>query len=387
MKPKCTAALQLVLALLLFCACAPAEKPQITPEPTAQAAAAPTETPTAAPTAVPNEAPTAEPTAVPTETPLVFPTPGRMGNLNGGGPILPEGAEYLGIGGEMNLYYIYDRFGELVDIIDLYGYPSGFYGPHGAPGGYSIERGEQLPHCLTFGDMILDCSFMEERDEQTGEITYSGYTLDRISNIYFEELVSFDEGAIRLGMDGAVLRIDGMYLILNTTIDDPYGNSPIEYAEPPMLLDETGGLIRTLDTEQFGRIKGVYGGKYLMIENMLSYGECDLYTLDGECVKKTCSPQPNGWFQLDYDRSYYYLSADYMNNRSGAFYDTELNRIGVLPDDARVSPWDAVYGMINDSEYTIVHGSIYSGVMDGDGNWLFRIYRPELANDSLPRDW
>lgn len=433
MRYKKTAALLLAFAMLAANACASVKNPEITPEPTAETTAAPTEKPTAAPT----EAPTAEPTEAPMAAPSGRPTapadagempsfPGavQLGNLIGG-PLFDEPVKYFVIRGESDMHYVYDRFGELVVVLNSELYedssaPWGFYGEHGAPFGYSIERGEQLPSGWLFGDMSLNISWHEWHDDD-GE-RHSSLFLDGISDYRYENEISMNDApehtvrgyneyneavvetirAYKLGWAGSVLHIDGKYLILEreTWYNDEKDMFDVR-TKGATLLDESGAMIGHPDFSVFGEIRGVFGGRYIIGEQPLDeeewtedeYGNIrntvkNLYTLSGELVASRVVPHQYDGFALDSEDYYgYVILANYYSDENGQCFDKELNPID-KPTDLQIHSErpGSIYSPIELENRRLEIGSVYVGIKDGEGNWLFKIYNPELASDSVVID-
>lgn len=421
----------LALALLVSSACVPNVKPQNTPAPTAQITAAPTEKPTAAtteePTAIPSEAPTAEPTAAPTEAPtaeptapLVFPTPGRMGKLIDG-PLFDEPAAYFVLEGESDLKYVFDRFGELVTVINAAEYEEpnwsqypAFYTEHGMPYGYSIERGEWMPPYRFFDNMAITISQSSYLNEN-GERDFSFFITD-IKDARLEKSILMDNApefvfvdgeentrtqrAFKIGWAGGILHVDGVYLVYGATMEN-YGEEgqALAYREC-LMLDEEGNHIGEIDLSAFNRVRGVFGGKYIIGERYLDeseryedsngytvYSETNLYTLSGELVMSRVRPYSTGGFVVDeelYFGSIY--TARFLNDENGTFYDKDLNPIPEPDEDElHMDPEEFTrnYFALRVKDRQIVSGSgVYAGIKDGEGNWLFKIYDPAGASDS-----
>lgn len=417
----------LALALLVSSACVPNVKPQNTPAPTAQATAAPTEKPTAVPTEEPTaaltETPTAEPTEAPTAEPtpaLVFPTPGRMGKLIDG-PLFDEPAAYFVLEGESDLKYVFDRFGELVTVINAAEYEEpnwsqhpAFYTEHGMPYGYSIERGEWMPPYRFFDNMaitISQSSYLNENGERDFSFFITDIKDDRLEKTILmdnaPEFVFVDgeentrtQRAFKIGWAGGILHVDGVYLVYEATMEN-YGEEgqTLAYREC-LMLDEEGNRIGEIDLSVFGRVRGVFGGKYIIGERYLDeseryedsngytvYSETDLYTLDGELVMRKVRPYSTGGFVVDeelYFGSIY--TARFLNDENGTFYDKDLNPIPEPDEDElHVDPekFTRNYFALQINDRQIVSGNgVYAGIKDGEGNWLFKIYNPAGASDS-----
>ncbi len=425
-------------ALLLFAsACAPAVKPDTTPAPTAEITAAPTdaptEKPTDAPTAAPTDAPTDAPTAAPgpQERPTLppdfsgdtpaFPGAVRLGNLIGG-ELFPESAKYFVLDGESDLHYVYDRFGTLVTTFNRTEYEytdwdgEGFYGEHGAPYGYSIERGENLPEYQRLGDIMIQTEYWEyinEEGETRGNVFITDirkidlepsplmnaapeYTFLRTeyteNGMEQERLV---RRAFKVDYAGAIVKIDGKYLILDRTIN--YG------AETPwlsltthsaMLVSESGEVLSQFDTAPFGRICGVFGGKYIIgtqaleepeqrIDGGISYERINLYTLSGELVMERVLPLYYQGYHPEHEMYITTGYADHLQASDGNYYNAEFERIDKPSAAERHGGERAdIYGALHIEDRAVAHSELYVGIKDGEGNWLFRIYKPGFASDS-----
>lgn len=434
----------LAALLLASSACAPAEKPQPTPEPTAQATAVPTGKPTAAPTdkptAVPTEAPTEVPTEAPTAAPRVRPTapadagempsfPGavQLGNLIGG-ELFSEPGTYLVLNGESDLHYVYDRFGELVTTFgaeDNEFSPwgrAGIYGEHGAPFGYSIERDEMLPDYQRFGDLLIQTEYWEFIDEN-GENSADHFITD-IKKINLEDSdlmkaaseytfvkTTYEENerkveeitqrAFKVGYAGAIVKIDDKYLILDRSVvfGAEYPGLALN-TKSAMLVSNSGEALGEFDTSPFGRIAGVFGGKYIigaqlvpegeqLVDGGFSFDRLNLYTLSGELVMERVWPL---YYQRYHPEHELYITtgyADHLQTIDGSFYNAELERIDEpTPEELYGGERADIYGALRMADRVVEQSEIYTGIKDGEGNWLFRIYRPRFVNDhNDPNIW
>ena len=131
----------------------------------------------------------------------------------------------------------------------------------------------------------------------------------------------------------------------------------------------------------FGNIKGVFGDRYIVVDK-------SIFTLEGEKVmngvrlieKGACS-----FRVMDGDGHIGYSYGDYIVDENGVCYDRDLNVVEQPADDEIekfVSPFDPV----EFENRQLVYGEVYYGIKDGVGNWLFRIYSPKNAVDSLNPD-
>lgn len=422
----------LFAALLLFAsACAPNVKPQNTPEPTAQITAAPTAVPTAVPTAesTPPDKPRERPTLPPDfsgDAPA-FPDQVRLGNLIGG-ELFPEPGKYLVISGESDLKYVFDRFGNLVTTFNRTEYEytdwdgEGIYGEHGAPFGYSIERGEKLPEYQRLGDIMIRTEYWEYIDEE-GETRGNVFITD-IKKIDLEpsplmnaapeytfvktnytqsgvEQENIVRRAFKVDYAGAIVKIDGKYLILDRTINYGAETPTLSLAtHSAVLVSESGEVLGEFDTAPFGRICGVFGGKYVIgaqaleepeeqIDGGLSYERINLYTLSGGLVMERVMPL---YYQGYHPEHEMYISTGYASHlqaSDGSFYNAELERID-KPSAAELHGGERadIYGALHIEDREVYTSELYTGIRDGEGNWLFRIYRPGFASDNeKPETW
>lgn len=402
------------LALLAQTSCAMRVKSRNTPAPTEKITEAPTETPTDEPTELPSQTPTETPTESPTETPtasqpasqtapptpaLVFPTPGRTGNLIGGA-LFDDSAKYFVLPGEAAMHYVYNEMGELVDIFsapeseDIEGERNechGFFGEHGICYGYSLREKRMLPRFFEFQGntyVTADGNVFEIRDGLLeNPMRFSGGTEQNLSIKIDDEWVEFSVEAYSLGECGCVFRLDDRYLIFKAFSrpndeGDPNDEDWHWYTvgfSKGALLDAEGRLIEEdIDMSVFGNIKGVFGDRYIVADKAI-------FTLEGEKVmdgvklieKGSCS-----FSVMDGDGHIGYSYGDYIVDESGVCYDRDLNDIKQPAEDEIekfVSPFDP----IRFENRQLVYGEVYSGVKDGAGNWLFRIYSPKNAGDSL----
>ena len=375
----------LILPLAALCACSGINSPE-------QGASLPTEAVTEAPTAEPTEAPIV--TQAPDFSGLI-PQTGKLVE----GPIFPDPAKYLVISGEGDIFYVYDNMGDLVrtfkGVEDEYSWGSpGFYGEDGICENVRISTGEVLPKFGVLGDIFIffDCDWENGR-----------FPLHGIADEDLNMLFSFtDEEAPDLGDEGGVLHIGDDYLVLCRGFDFAEGGNWIKC----FLYDGTGTLIRSVDPAPFGRILGVFGGKYLICGAVKQEGEedyfdwfdtsdCSLFTLDGEVVMEHVSPVSSSSFAVDDEIVRGMLiTADYLEDAEGRAYDGDLNLIAELPEDrsAMRSPMYSRYGSLfsemDDLGYyaEVWRNDLYCGVRllneDGSrGGWTFRIYNPKLVSD------
>ena len=371
---------------------------------------APTEAYTEAPTETPAEAPAQTPSGEPTDEPAPTREPAepaaadnplmpRLGRLCDG-PIFPEPAKYLVVSGESDIFYVYNNMGELIStfhaVEDEYawGY-AGFFGEEGICENVRISTGEKLEPFSLFQDMILFTSWYTDEHDW-------GDLLVRLCDEDFEEVFTRESTGLplRLGSAGGVLHIDGKYLVLDRGVD--YSNwtegaDNVIYNSDPVLLDENGAFLRNVDPAPFERIFGVFGDKYIMGGSIKpgEYGyyldefKINIYDLDGQLIMEDVYPEVCSVFAID-DESYLgaLYAAEYLEDSAGNFYDKDLIPVSELPEGARDNPTRMRYGNLEFDDY-VYHGwgSVYVGVKDAEGNWLFRIYNPHLATDHDPENW
>ena len=347
---------------------------------------------TAAQTEAPTSAPTPEP---PAGTPVpVYPTPGKLGKLCEG-PIFPEPAKYLVLKGESDLYYVYDDMGELVRIFsaesnDLtYGQP-GFFGEDGICVSVRISTGEKLDPFNLFGDIVIRKGWYEVNGGQDREIR-----LECVMDSDFNELFSFKEEDMPvLGDSGGVLHLGGGFLVICRNYN--WYTSRIEYTSDPVLYDEHGNIIRTVDPTPFGLIYGVFGEKYVIGGTLREgfdgddYGDYtySLYDLNGDVVMKGVKPERGSVF-CPYDESGwgYLVAAYYLTDSKGVKRGPDLNEVDSFPAFGEESPLDLRYGNLF---YTMeakgylaeIWEGVYAGVRTKDGKWTFKIYNPRLGSDT-----
>lgn len=425
MNPKCTAALPLALALLLFCACAPAEKPQITPEPTAQAAAAPTETPTAAPTAVPTEAPMAVPTEGPTPKPTGrptappdmgempdFPSTVRLGNLIGG-ELFPEPAKYLVIPGESGLHYVYDNRGELVDTFLSTGCMSdadgmddahGFYGEYGICHGYSLKEKALVTWDRFYfqGNCYLRAGLYvyevcDASCENPKRFSGDPDSMQEFNLAVDEPQISAE--TCDIGLCGCIFKLDDRYLAIeawpDSTVsyeDDDYWSKVYECAYANIrgarLYDENLCLLNEqVDFEALGRVSGVFGNRYI-------YSEGSILTLDGERVMENIELIQKGSWSFDISGHFTdepsdkgeitYVYGDYIVDENGVCYGRDLKVVD--RSEVEKQQPDYIFDPILPEDRAFVRRGVYAGIKNGEGNWLFRIYDPRSTFDSVERE-
>ncbi len=340
-----------------------------------------TETPSVDPTAAPTAAPTEVPavTPDPNATPLpVYPTPGAIGKLCEG-PIFPEPVKYLVLKGESDHFYVYNNMGELirsfsaVDDEYAFGWP-GFFGEDGICENVRIATGETVEPFALFGDFILRTVWYDDEGW--------GIKLTSVMDCDFNELFSFDpDEAPKLGECGGVLHIDGNYLVFGRKFDWNSSEEKMDYLYDPVLYDKHGNVLRTVDPEPFGKIYGVFGGKYIIGGTVKEgyegywYDEYDLslFTLDGEVVMSDIRPEWSSSFCADDEMSQgILLSTDWLTDKNGVKRGADLNAV-----DGNLDTYMEERGLV-----AISWGTVYAGVRTTDGEWLFRIYDPRFASDS-----
>ena len=357
------------------------------PMPTEQLAAETAE-PTAEPTAAPTEAPTPEPTAEPYYVPYEV----ALGRLTDG-PFLPEGAEYVVIKGESDIYYVYNSMGELeysfhaIDDENEYS-GVGIFGPKGVTCGRLISTGEKIGDPNFLGDII----FMDEYYEVNDGEEYYRHGITKVYNSELEPMCEFEQGEATIGRIGGILHVDGKLLVLDRSIE--WENFSLIYGSAPKLFTESGEFIRELDPEPFGYIVGVLGNKYI-----IGYGDgselldidsirdpiFNIYTLDGQRVMENVALDGyNSGFCGDSEMWVGILYCfNYAVTEDGVYYDGDLNEMEGEPDMSEdYGALARAYRALDLEDAVYSAGNVYAGVKDKDGNWLFRIYNPGNASDS-----
>ena len=374
---RLSAALLTLIMLVSLTACAGVNTPAPSPEPT-EAEAAPTEAPTPAPT----EAPTAEPTTAPYYEPYEV----RLGKLTDG-PMLPDEEGYLVIKGESDLFYVYNGKGALEYAFNAVADENeycfvGIYGSKGVCCGVQLATGERVGDPEYVGDIIF--TWEGSWDEETDEYVRSVKT---VYNADFEPMCSFDKGELEMGEFGGILHIDGMILQLNRDID--WESNSMYYVTEPALYSENGEFIRNIDLTTFGTVCGVLGGKYLVTVSDEDWDSdpferryC-IYTLDGELIMERAQIKSDNGYYPDGEMWMCALhGADYVIDKNGDLYDSELQPVDEIPEDIGFYSMAEPYRLIYDDDFVYNAGNVYAGVKDAEGNWLFRIYNPRGASDS-----
>ena len=110
-----------------------------------------------------------------------------------------------------------------------------------------------------------------------------------------------------------------------------------------------------------------------------------LYTLDGRRVMENVGfEQTSSAFAADDEMWIGILfGVDFVYTEDGTYYDSDLNKLDGAPDYSEYHGWISkpYYALdLEDAVYSA--GSVYAGVKDEEGNWLFRIYNPCNASDS-----
>ena len=321
---------------------------------------------------------------------LSFPTVGAgLGNLTGG-RIFPEPAEYLVLGGSGGVNYVYSSMGELRGIFQRHLDYTGFYGEYGVCGNFSLKLMDHFPK----GESVLRCA-----DVFVG-IEYDGDSRKALSitDWQSEKTVIIEGGGIDLGSSGELFHVEDKFLALYKGYSD---EADRENSEPDIvkltLIDSDGSIIGEIDNTPFNSIAGVLGGKYLVCydENEVVFDEddwvlYDLRDISGRLVEEKVVVR---WYN---DFSYTMFGDYYKKN--GKWYDCEGNQYDAFPRKNNMSDiYFATERMelegvsIRNGGWSIVSdfgfredGSIYAGIVDRDGNWLFRIYSPTLDSDSKP---
>ena len=394
--------LALLTALLLaaFTAC---RAPIAPPEPEA------TPAPTAVPTAVPTEAPTPVPTERPDFSGLI-PQTGRLTD----GPIFPEPFKYLVLQGDSNLHYVYNDMGEL-----LYSFaaendeddPSacwGLFTEEGICCWHRLSDNSEVKPFKLFDGMAISVDWhYDETEEDPWESAYCYISLIRDEAL--ENPIEFEEGELNIGTLGGLLRIDGGYLLINRGYDTYahyfYGDEGGGDGQTVTRLDENFNAVGTLDTSKLGYVTGVLGRKYLLGLTVEFVTDDDgwqyshliysVYSMSGRLLMENVEPVYSNYscFYMDDELVEGGLKAiDYIKGPDGKYYDCELHRVDTVPDpkspEEMVSEPHYYWGVIwlsDQFEYIVCgryNSGVYQGIKDKDGNWIFRVYSPYLAEDS-----
>ena len=375
-------------ALLILTGCTAVTEPPVPTEVPSAATCAPT----ALPTQKPTEAPTDEPTAAPTLAP--FPTPGRTGRLTDG-PIFPEPAKYLVISGESDLHYVYNNMGELVRIFrgmngEYTWGGDGLYGERGISRDTWVATGEPTGSFTLFMDNFITTDADWEN--------FGGYSLCKVYNADFEELFDM-KGSIHMGFAGGILDFGDRFLVLDRDMDWETGD--MFYNSDPLWLSKKGERLGTLDPSPFGKIVGVFGEKYIMGRPSEGWDDdyydapVNLYDLSGRLVREGVTVCNNAKYSaLDDEVQYGMLASASVIKYGGKCWDADFNEVGEPDYDhwQPLRPGDELTGVdryrtiwFEDIEYAVT--GVYAGVRTADGEWLFRIYRPDFASDHDNERW
>ena len=371
-----------------------------------------TETPllTERPTEAPTERPTPAPTVIPIDAPD-FPELPKLGNLTDGA-LLTGDAAYIVFDGESDLKYVYDRFGELVDVFhagssgnNRWGRSAGIYGEHGVPYGYSIERREFLPnYCFTGGSAInMGVSKHYSYPMMPQDRYRVGYFVREILDASLENKIEFKDApeyilddpnskpikAYELDWKGGVVKLGEDYLLINR---GDFGSEDYRGKEI-IVIGPDGHEKERIATAKFGFIESCFAGKYLVAaqnpwEEDYNF---NLYTLSGEIVKKNImSVGAVGYTEMD-DETYPLYACDYLIDRDGNILNKDLEKVGkVNPDEPDFSSIQSdacrqdeltPYLPMEIDGIELFIGDVYVGLKDAEGNWLFRIYNPRLSVD------
>ena len=252
----------------------------------------------------------------------------------------------------------------------------------------------------------------DETEEDPWENAYCYISL--IRDTALENPIEFEEGELNLGTLGGLLRIDGGYLLIERGYDAYahyfYGDEGGDDGQTVTLLDENFNAVGALDTNKFGYVSGVLGGKYVIglrvefvtDENGWQYSHLiySVYSMSGRLLMENV--------QLVYSGNYsvFYLddelpeggvrAHDYIRDADGKYYDGELHRVDSVPDPKPLEEiifephyyWGVVW--LSDDSIRVCgryDSGVYQGIKDKEGNWIFRVYSPYLAEDSDNERW
>ncbi|MCR5808274.1 MAG: hypothetical protein K6G56_01790 [Clostridiales bacterium] len=391
---KRTVLILLLLSALLFAGCrsgehsalatdvpteAPAETAALSETPSPE----PYEEPTPEPTSVPE--PTAEPE--PTEVPD-FPKPPATGRLTDG-PIAPEGTKYIVLSGESDHRYVFDENGVFLRVFCATeewdnSTGDGFYGEDGIAFSYMLKNGAHMPDFKVFGDVALLIEFYSD-DGEDGEHDF-GYELREVRDGYLRNPIRFEKGELRIGYLGGLLPMEDGYLIIER--GDSFAIEQMIADSVMIKLDKSFKKIDERDASPFGFICGAIGGRYIVSktggrddDETETY---DLYNMEGNRIFDDIKPIWYATTSLDDELDYYFTMSlgDYFRDKNGVLYDKSLQPIDSIPeDDGRIN-FAAMYRPLWSEDFRLVTYGAFIGVTDAEGNWLFRIYNPELVSDS-----
>ncbi len=345
------------------------------------------------------EAPKPTQAAEQTAAPLSFPTQGRLGNLIGG-ELFPKPAEYLVLKGEGDLYYAYDRMGELAAAFPALGLFSGFYGRDGIVGDFSLRLMKRLDDYSVFGQLMLRF--------EDGELV-------DFLDCYTDKTIALKSQGLSAGTAGGVLPFEGgKYLLLEAYDQEGYGaRRAIRYGRC-VWLDENGNITGEFDPAPFGYIEGVFGGKYILARPPVQdsaeedYFCTTVYSQQGEALLGNVEAataavfyMPVGGIITEASLARWLEIASYVYDEHDNMFDQSLNRLSASVQD--ISGVDCVrmhYSMEVENRFIVSDNStisysplfgqsatpepvrVYVGIKDENGSWLFKIFNPALASDS-----
>ena len=380
----------LMLLLLALCACG-SEREQQASVPTERM----TESPTAEPTAVPTGKPTPEPTEKPDFSGLI-PQTGRLCE----GPIFPEPGKYLVLSAGGGLFLVFDNMGELIKTFNAveddsaFGSP-GIYGEEGICEGVRISTGEDLGIFSHFDDIVLKTAWTEKKGKWKCSVTE---VFDKDFNLLFS-FDDADEGCV--GDDGGILHLGDDYLFLDRHCVYHGSKAPeLVYNSPIRVFGSDGSRKADIDPKRFPRqIMGVLGGKYLICGSaepqrdpyyFWESHELSIWDISGKMLMDNVMVSIRSTYTVEAEGGYgVLLAGDYLEDEHGFCYNSELEIVPEIPEGADIDPFYERYGVVNLPDVRVFDydGYVFSGVMDMDGKWLFRIYNPKFASDNIPNPW
>ncbi|MBR0135201.1 MAG: hypothetical protein IJM18_03290 [Clostridia bacterium] len=357
----------------------PAEDPALSIE-----TAAPTPAP--ADTSAPSDEPAATP--APSEAPEYgdFPEMPKLGRLTDG-PIFPEPAKYLVLPGESNMHYVFNNMGELLGSFAMSTdeeteFQYGFFGEDGICCWHRLSDFSEIKPLCYFNDFALR---MEYAEPKPGDWEHGRWELTELLDSDLNTIAVYKKGEISFGKLGGIMRFDGGYLV----VAREYGFTTMGKL---IQLDKNGRKIGEIDPTPFGMIFGVFGDKYIIrmretnvLDEDTGYYtyKYDILSIEGRVLMTDVEPVVKCSFLIDYEIFYGGLaSAYYLKSSSGTYYDSDLKPIPKPSDEElEARPVTSKYGIMYLDGYRVHDYGVYYGVTDDDGNWLFRIYNPQLVSD------
>ena len=272
----------------------------------------------------------------------------------------------------------------------------GIYGEEGICESVRISTGEYLGYFSHFDDMVFTTSWIEEDGR------WNCY-IDKVFDADFNELFSLEErrGEGIMGHDGGILHVGGDYLIFNRETVF-HGSNPPEVRDntPIQVIGPDGGRKGEIDPKRFPRqVMGVFGGEYLICGSAEPQDDpyyfwdepkLSIWDVSGKMLMDNVRVISFDQYTADEEGGYgIMLSGDYLEDENGVCYDSKLKRIDKIPEGADENSFYTRYGRVyfDGLSFYDYERSVFSGIKDGEGNWLFRIYNPRFSSDNDPTGW